>query len=271
MVRKFWEQEETVHSPLPLTDEEQACEDHYVRTHSRLPDGPYMVRLPFKNAPPNLSGTRRIAVRMLQSMERKTDNDPELHKLYSEFMQEYEDLGHMARVLPAAEELDEAQRCYLPHHGVLKKTNDTVKIRVVFNGSARLGSGDSLNSHLLTGPNLLPALTDVLLRWRRHRYVIIADIQKMYRQISMHPSDRTYQRILWRLKNSPELLEMLLTTVTYGLASSPFQAIRTMRQLAKDERHAYPRAASILEEETYVDDVLSGADPKTTQGISSTN
>ncbi|XP_071653077.1 uncharacterized protein [Temnothorax longispinosus] len=260
MVRKFWEQEETVHSPLPLTEEEQACEDHYVRTHSRLPDGRYMVRLPFKNAPPNLSGTRRIAMRMLQSMERKTDNDPDLHKLYSEFMQEYEDLGHMARVLPAADELDETQRCYLPHHGVLKKTNDTVKIRVVFNGSARLGSGDSLNSHLLTGPNLLPALTDVLLRWRRHRYVIIADIQKMYRQISLHPSDRTYQRILWRLKNSPELLEMLLTTVTYGLASSPFQAIRTMRQLAKDERHAYPRAASILEEETYVDDVLSGAD-----------
>lgn len=43
-------------------------------------------------------------------------------------------------------------------------TDDIAKLWIVFNGSTRLASGDLLNQHLLTEPNLLPALLDMLLR-----------------------------------------------------------------------------------------------------------
>lgn len=51
----------------------------------------------------------------------------------------------------------------------------------------------SLNQHLQIGRNLLPLLADILLRWRWHRFVLAADIEKMYRQILVHEEDRDLQ------------------------------------------------------------------------------
>lgn len=43
------------------------------------------------------------------------------------------------------------------------------------------------------------------------------------------------------------------------LASAPYLAIRTLRQLADDEGDEAPLAAETLRRDTYMDDVLSGA------------
>lgn len=76
----------------------------------------------------------------------------------------------------------------------------------------------------------------------------------------MHQDDCDLQRILWRDLASSELKLFRLLTVTYGLACAPFLAIRTLRQLASDEGKRYPLGAAALEQDFYVDDVLSGAD-----------
>ncbi|XP_071652193.1 LOW QUALITY PROTEIN: uncharacterized protein [Temnothorax longispinosus] len=135
LVRKFWEQEKPEHPPLPLTEEEQRCEDLFTRTHVRLPSGRYMVRLPFRTTPPpDLSRTRDIALRVLHSVEYRGKKIPGLHEKYSKFMTEYEELEHMTRVHEKDD--DKARpKCYLPHHGVLKGTGEEAKIRVVFNES----------------------------------------------------------------------------------------------------------------------------------------
>ncbi|XP_071581043.1 uncharacterized protein [Temnothorax nylanderi] len=257
VVRRFWEQEEAPSKTAALSKEEVECEKHFVLTHSRRSDGRYVVRLPLVSPLPDLSGTRRVAERVLRSMEGRFARDAALHAAYVEFMKQYAELGHMTPI--HADDLNETRVCYLPHHGVMRATSSTTKLRVVFNGSATVPSGDSLNQHLMVGPNLLPALTDVLTRWRRHRFVFATDIEKMYRQIDVHRDDVDLLRILWRFDPREPMLEYWLTTVTYGLACSPHQAIRTMHQLAKDERHRFPEGASILEDDTYMDDVISGA------------
>lgn len=48
--------------------------------------------------------------------------------------------------------------------------------------------------------------------------------------------------------------------MTYGLTCAPYLALRVIQQLASDEEHRFPLAAEILRNETYVDDILSGAD-----------
>ncbi|XP_011697315.1 PREDICTED: uncharacterized protein LOC105455584 [Wasmannia auropunctata] len=164
----------------------------------------------------------------------------------------------MTRASPAPDGL--ARLCYLPLHGVIKRTDNSAKIRVVFNGSSRLASGESLNQHLLTGPNLLPRLLDVVLRWRLHEFAMVADIEKMYRQVLVHPDDQDLQRILWRSQDDEPLQEFRLATVTYGLACAPYLAIRTIRQLADDEGHRFAQAAAVLRRDIYVDDILTGAD-----------
>ncbi|XP_029174737.1 uncharacterized protein LOC114943315 [Nylanderia fulva] len=203
LVRRFWEQESEPISQAPLTPDETKCEELYVRTVTRTPTGRYMVRLPLASPPTTLQDTRRPAEHLLKAMESKGSRDPRFGDLYRSFMQEYEDLQHMKRVNIAT--TAEKIRCYLPHHGVLKEASTTTKLRVVFNGSQRTRTGNSLNSHLLTGANLLPALTDVLLRWRWHRYVFVTDIEKMYRQILVHPEDCSLQTILWRQHKTSEI------------------------------------------------------------------
>lgn len=173
-------------------------------------------------------------------------------------MQEYELLGHMSRA-SATHEADNQRIYYLPHHGVVKESSTTTKLRVVFNGSQRGRNGESLNNRLLTGPNLLPSLADVLLRWRTHLYAVTADIEKMYRQVLVHQDDRDLQRIVWRTATKESMQDYQLNTVTYGLACAPYLAIRTLRQLARDEGERHPLAASALTNDVYVDDVLTGA------------
>lgn len=164
LVRRFWEQEELPPSPTPLTSEEQECEDLYVRTHTQTSDGRYVVRLPVRPTLPDLTETRVAAVRSLLRSERKFLKEEQFCVLYTEFMNTYEELKHMTR---AKTSTHKAQRiCFLPHHGVLKESSTSTRLRVVFNGSWAIASGKSLNEHLLVGKNLLPALNDILLRWR---------------------------------------------------------------------------------------------------------
>ncbi|XP_029175396.1 uncharacterized protein LOC114943843 [Nylanderia fulva] len=258
LVRRFWEQEEVRRPSQLFSKAELKCEEHYCLHHSRTADGWYIVRLPTIEPLPDLAGTVRSARRTLQHTEKKFERDSEFRTMYAEFMRQYLDLRHM---MPAPSSTESHPGvCYLPHHGVLRPDNTSTKLRVVFNGSSSLPNRDSLNKYLAKGPNLLPSLTDILLRWRRHRYVFMTDIEKMYRQILVHPDDQSLQRILWRKNANNEIKEYWLDTVTYGLSCAPYLAIRTLRQLAEDEGHRYPKGAIILLSDVYMDDILTGAE-----------
>lgn len=258
LVRRFWEQEEIPLAPTPLTNDERECEELFVRSHSRRPDGRYIVRLPIRSPLPDLSETRCAAVRALLRSEKRFLKDKQFSESYREFMITYEDMSHMSRVLENTH--DTSKICYLPHHGVLKESSSSTRLRVVFNGSWMIPSGTSLNQNLLVGRNLLPALSDILLRWRWHRYVLISDVEKMYRQIIVHEEDRDLQRIVWRSDSRQEISEFRLNTVMYRLACVPFLAIRTLHQLAYDEAARYPEGSAVLIRDVYMDDVLTGAD-----------
>ncbi|XP_053686442.1 uncharacterized protein LOC128735982 [Sabethes cyaneus] len=67
------------------------------------------------------------------------------------------------------------------------------------------------------------------------------------------------KRIFWRNQPSEPLRILKLTTVTYGTASAPFLATRSLVQLAEDEQSEFPDAAKVVREDFYIDDVLSGA------------
>jgi len=163
-VQKFWQQEELADAAVTLSPVDQECENFFRRTHSRTADGRYVMRLPVVSPLQDFSATCSSVLRVLFSMKRRFARDSPFHALYSDFMRQYEDLRHMSRITPAAKSNESVN--YLPHHGVLRKTSVTTKLRVVFNGSTLATSGRTLNYHLMVGPNLLPPLADVLLRWR---------------------------------------------------------------------------------------------------------
>jgi Pao retrotransposon peptidase/Protein of unknown function (DUF1759)/Family of unknown function (DUF5641)/Putative peptidase (DUF1758)/Integrase zinc binding domain len=236
-----------------ILDSNDAIEKNFQRTTTRQEDGRYVVQIPFKKHM-ELGVSRESALARFFTLERKFDKNPSLKKRYSQFIKEYEDLGHMSK----ARHLE--GRFYLPHHAVLKEESETTKLRVVFDGSHKSSNGKSLNDIMYKGPNLLENLMSLIMRWRTHKFVFSADVEKMFRQILIHPDDRKFQHILWRESTNEPIREYRMNTVTYGTSSASFLAIRTLKQLAEDEAENHSMAAKILEKDFYMDDCLSGAD-----------
>lgn len=253
-LRKFWELEE-IPGTHAITEDENRCELHFASTHTRRTDGRYVVRLPFKeDAITEFVNSFQIASRALNRLEVRLSKDAKLADAYALFLKEYEQLGHMT---PTAVSKNPDTRSfagyYMPHHPVLRESSTTSPLRVVFNASCITSSGSSLNDQLLTGPKLQSDLPSILLRWRTHRLVYIADIAKMFRQILVHPADTKYHRILWRPNTDEPISSFDLLTVTYGTVCAPYLAMRVLKQLCDDEGEAFPDAASVLKKSTYVD------------------
>ncbi|XP_045501444.1 uncharacterized protein LOC123698739 [Colias croceus] len=257
LLKTIWEID--IDTNRKLTKEEQLCEDIYERTHERDTNGKYIVRLPFKTekllSPEG--NTREVAVRRLLQLERRFKRDPDLKKEYLKVIEEYKELKHIEEV---PEKEINKKAVYLPHHAVVRQDKETTKTRVVFDASCKGSNNISLNDELLPGPVLQEDLRNIIMRWRTHKICFVSDIQKMYRMIWMNRNDVDYQRIVWRNDPTENIQDMRLLTVTFGTASAPYLAVRTLKQLATDEGHHFPEAARILNEDFYVDDCMSGGD-----------
>ncbi|XP_037926645.1 uncharacterized protein LOC119661389 [Hermetia illucens] len=241
-IRKLWEQEELPQERI-LTLEEADCERQFTPTTKRDPkSGRYIVRLPIKpdmNPSILLHPSLKDAVIRLRQTEAKLERNPELKAQYNAFLKEYLELGHMSEV-PSAEIFCK-HSYYLPHHAVVREDNTTTKVRVVFNASHKTSFGTSLNDILMVGPNTQYTIFEILLRWRRHKYALAADIEKMYRQILVDSRDCDLLRIVWRPEPQGPIKHYRLNTV------------------AEDEQFTSPSASESIKKDFYVDDLLTGS------------
>lgn len=96
----------------------------------------------------------------------------------------------------AIEEVEES-KYFIPHHCVLRPESSTTKLRLVFDALSKTSSGKSLNDILLIGPSFQSELFTILLRFRLPRFLFTTDMEKMYRQIWIHPKNKQYHIILW--------------------------------------------------------------------------
>lgn len=206
-LKHFWEHEELpkVHH---LSPDDMMAEDIYKTTTTRLSSGRFMVAIPFKNQFPLLGDSKRSVLLQFKSLEIRLTRYDVLRNLYHEFMRNYLTAGHM-ELVPSSER-DSPLSYFIPHHSILKHSDSSTKLRVVFNATARTSVGLSLNESMYTGPKLQPHIQIVLLRSRLWKYVFVADIRKMYRQILVRPSDRNYLRIFWRFADDSPIEEYRL-------------------------------------------------------------
>lgn len=255
-VRRFWELEQVEAREVP-SPEDSLAEKNFVETLARSESGRFIVSLPFVDSVPVFGDTRQKTLKRFLSLEKRLISHPLLYQQYREFMQDYLDQGHMQLI---TENFENPSVYYIPHHCVLKPESLTTKLRVVFDASHKGPNGLSLNDTLLRGPKLHQDISSVLSRFRLHAVCFTSDIRQMFRQILVRTDHLDFQRILWRFNQSEPIREYRLTTLVFGIKSSPFIAMRCIKQVANENKFAYPIACSILEEDTFVDDIVSGAD-----------
>lgn len=254
-LQKFWSVEEVPQQNL-MSSEDTECEHNFLNTTYRNPSGRFVVSLPFRtNRYPKFENSKLPALRRFFSLERRLNAQPALYKEYCAVLQGYLDHGHMELAT-----YFDPNGYYLPHHCVLKPESSTTQVRVVFDASSKDSNNQSLNDMVLPGPKLQNDIAAILLKFRLHSVVLTADIKAMYRQILIDPSCYTFQRILWRFSQNQPLQEYFLKTVTFGVNSSPYLALRTLLQLADEERETFPVAAEVLASDIYVDDIVTGCD-----------
>ncbi|XP_075990187.1 uncharacterized protein LOC142985830 [Anticarsia gemmatalis] len=235
MLKRLWELDsEPVVNKKLLTPEEQSCEDHFAATICRDNKGRYIVKLPFRcaNPPCKEGNSKSIAVKRLLGLERKLSRDLELKNQYSDVIKEYLFLGHLEQITDESDK-NRNDVVYLPHHAVVRYDKVTTKVRVVFDASCK------------------------------GTICLVADIEKMYRQVKVSKDDIDYQRIVWREDPTTDIQHFRLLTVTFGTSCAPYLAVKTLQQVAADEGESYPLAAERVKSDFYMDDLMSGCQSET--------
>ena len=227
---------------------------HMMQDEVRMVDGHYELPLPFKEWNVVMPNNRSQAEKRLKSIQRKMERSEEFKGHYVEFMENLIQKGYAKQCNSEPEA--EGKVWYLPHHGVYHPTKG--KLRVVFDCGAK-HRGVSLNEKLLQGPDLTNSLIGVLLRFRKHRIAMMADIEAMFYQVKVPPSQRSFLRFLWwrdgNFDNEPDIFEM--TVHIFGALSSPSCSNFALRQAAMDFKSKYGLdVAYSLERNFYVDDLL---------------
>lgn len=255
-VSRFFELEEVPSIENMFSPDEQKCEEFYTSTTRRDDTGRFVVSLPFKKDAACLGNSVQAAERRYLSLERKLLADPSIKKEYDNVFREYLDKGYLRAIDNAASESDEPHYV-IPHHGVVRTDKSTSRLRVVLDASSATSNGMSLNDILYTGPNLQNDLFQILLRFRLLPIAISADIRQMYLRILMSDDNWRFQRLLYRFDPNDPIQTFEMTRVPFGLCCSPFLAVRSVRQLAIDERAHYPAASRVAEKEIYMDDLAT--------------
>jgi hypothetical protein len=80
----------------------------------------------------------------------------------------------------------------------------------------------------------------------------------MYRQVKVHRKDTDFQRIVWREDPKKPIEDYRLLTVTYETAAASYLATRCLQQLAYEEKETFPAAATVVLQDSFVDDLISG-------------
>ena len=190
-------------------------------------EGRYEVKLPFKTKHEQLHDNYQTSKHRLRTLSKKFKNDPKLLKAYNEIIDEQVNLNIIEKV-PESSTAKNVH--YLPHRPVVREDRVTTKMRMVFDASSKK-EGPSLNECLHPGPSLSTALYDTLIKFRENNIAIIADIEKAFLQISLHPEHRDFVRFIWfddpfnidyENFDNNLLVEYRFTRVLFGVTSSPF-------------------------------------------------
>ena len=220
-------------------------------------DGHYEMPLPFRGNTPKLPNNKPLALRRLNKLKTRMENDVKNRQDYMAFMQDIIRKGFAERVPHEQRPDDDGKSWYIPHHGVYHPQKPD-KIRIVFDCSATF-MGYSLNKYLLQGPDLTNSLVGVLCRFRKELIAFMCDLEAMFHQFKVKEEDRDYLRFYWwengDITKTP--VQYRMTVHLFGAASSPACSNFGLKKTATHNECEFGSdAAEFIRKDFYVDDGL---------------
>ena len=227
------------------------------------------AKLPFLADPSERlkSSNESQAYRVYQSQVKKLQLKPDERKAVIESEQKLQDLGFVDYFdnLTAAEKvmITTSVVIYLIAWRVVWNLKSlSTPCRLVFDASLAPRDGSSLNSILAKGANSLNNLIEILIRFTTRCHAFHTDISKMYNRIWLEKEHWCYQMYLWSPDLNPDVKPVwkVIKTLIYGVRPSGQLAECAVRRVAELSKDKYPSACRSIQEDTYMDDCMSGAE-----------
>jgi hypothetical protein len=168
-------------------------------------------------------------------------------------MKKYIDNKHVEQIQEKDLKTKEGKVWYIPVFGV---SHPRKNLRIVFDSAATY-QGQSLNSNLLQGPDMLNNLRGIIMRFRENPIGIMADIEGFFHQLHVDEDHRDYMRFFWFKDNDPEkeLAEYRANVHIFGNTSSPAVASFSLRSCADSAGPEVSEEAKVyMQDDFYVDD-----------------
>jgi len=255
-MNNFWNLETLGVREDPTSKDDQVVMEFFENTIKRGPNGQYIVKWPWKEEKDKLPSNYSLAYRRFLGLMERLKKNPELMKEYEKIINSDIERG----VLEDARKVKGAVEHFLPHHPVVT----TKKVRVVYDASAKIRGGKSLNELLYRGPIIMPELAGMLIRFRIPEIAIWADIEKAFHCLELDPEDREVLKLIW-LKDVSKpisftnLRYLRFTKVPFGVISSPFLLTATVRHHLESIDDPI---AKMAKNNSYVDNILIGVESK---------
>ena len=237
--------------PSEWTKQEKLADDKMIVTFVPASDttpSHYTCKIPWKNGIPNLlNNSSQIKMRQSKTMSplylsRKGASENEIYEYFAKL--------HKADYIePLDREAQYDKDCYfLPWFPVIDRTRESTKMRMVFDAAAKDKEGKSLNSEVENTPNRLSDLLIILLRFRRYKTAVTADISEMFLRIRMESQDKKYHRFflgkdIWQWKS-----------IIFGEKSSPDISQKVVGTCASEQ--GLLQAKRVIDEAMYMDDMI---------------
>lgn len=217
-------------------------------------NGEYSVGLSFRDDGPQCSDNYRTALSSFLRLEERQKKAPEIQKSYRESIEESIKNGDVEL---CTDKKPSTNVFYMPHSSVLKEESTTTKLRVVFNASSKPKGGVSLNETLLPGPAGETDILKNLIKFRWNKVGFAGDVKRMFHAIQVIPEHRDFLRFLWRSNSNEEIKVYRFKKIPFGLTCASFLAQETVLHHVQQYLTRYPQAVQILQEDRWVDDLLS--------------
>ncbi|XP_052819918.1 uncharacterized protein LOC128245732 [Mya arenaria] len=218
------------------------------------PSGNLVAPLPFASDRPKLPNNRSLALKRAHMLQTSLRKNPQKLGHFLDFMDGIISKGHSEIAPPIAND----QECwYLPLFGVYHPKKPD-QIRGVFDASAKF-ENLSLNDVLLQGPDLINSLLGILLRFRKDKIAICADIQQMFYSFLVKEEDRDFLRFFWYKENDPnkEIIEYRMRVHVFGNKPSPSVANFGLQKTAAISETEFGKdVKEFISQNFYVDDGL---------------
>ena len=222
-----------------------------------IKNGEVWCKYPFIKEPTCLRNNRNVVVKVAEKVRKDLMRD-NLLEAYILQVQQILDRG-AAVELKKNEIQDWTGPCqYITHHAVLKDSV-TTPVRMVTNSSFNNG-GTSLNACLVSGPNSLNSMIDVLIRFRSYQCVCSYDLAKAYNRLRTTDTEKHLRRFVWKFSEDENWRDFAFDRAHFG-----DKCVATQLEIAKEMIADLPEAKEIdseacekIKTDSYVDDTLTG-------------